>query len=817
MLKLFTFPKKLFLYIHRRKYLSIPCYLFLAFILYVIILIQISGDTKYSKVLKGNYINDVTRLNPIKVNKIIRPTDSKEIKEAIVSTMGAISIGGGKFSMGGQTAFNDSLHIDMRSFNKVIHLDIKKKEVTVQAGITWRALQEVIDKENLSIKIMQTYANFTVGGSISVNCHGRYIGYGPIVSSVKSMKIMLVSGEEIVVSRNENYDVFKAVVGGYGGMGVILEATLELVDNIKVERETHLVDVKEYRQFFEKEIAHNKDVIFQNGDLYPPYYDKVMNVAWKKSSKPLTNEERITLKEEDYWLEQRLVDVVSWGDTGKWLRRTIIDPYIYSSDAVVWRNKEASYDVKELEPSSREETTYVLNEYFIPVKSFESFIPKMRAIYEKYDVNILNVSLRHALTDKETYLSWAHEEVFAFVVYYKQETSKEARKNVKEWTKEMTDAILSEGGTWYLPYQPHASLEQFQKGYPEYQKYFDIKEKLDPHYRLTNKLLDKYNPKTHKEIENTIKGYYRAAEQTVLTVPEWYLVFNPKEYADYLESGKNPSSFPFYASINEYWKLYDRSVKLVENYPKNDEYMTMLQVIGVSTTIEYGFKMLYENTIGKIFSWFSEPTLSTQEQIIYEAHRAYSDFVYQTAFYEFSFWSWVTKVWESSETQTQYSSIRKWERTLFFTMEFSFKAFYSQLLASVAKATYEEPVKEIYVWVTTTEEIEENENLKIIQKDHDKYLLAIRRWGTFTKELITLSHDEMTINTIGANHQIVISLLVPKTEKAFQNNAEYLYDSAIVSNDKIKRVVSLVPVDKMLEYIKNCLSRQCVVEHIYDY
>jgi FAD/FMN-containing dehydrogenase len=62
----------------------------------------------------------------------------------------------------------------------------------------WRDLQKVIDKHNLSVKIMQTYANFTVGGSVSVNCHGRYIGHGPIVSSVLELKLITASGQLIV-------------------------------------------------------------------------------------------------------------------------------------------------------------------------------------------------------------------------------------------------------------------------------------------------------------------------------------------------------------------------------------------------------------------------------------------------------------------------------------------------------------------------------------------------------------------------------------------------------------------------------------------
>src|SRR6187431_871 len=167
-------------FINRKKILSIPFYSLIAFALYIVLLIQFSGDPTFNKTLDNKRINDITQLNPIQVNKIIKPKTLNEIIHAIKTTTGPISIGGGKYSMGGQTAFENSLHIDMRSFNKVVKLDTVKKQVTVQTGIRWRDLQKIIDPYNLSIKIMQTYSNFTVGGAISVNCHGRYIGHGPI-------------------------------------------------------------------------------------------------------------------------------------------------------------------------------------------------------------------------------------------------------------------------------------------------------------------------------------------------------------------------------------------------------------------------------------------------------------------------------------------------------------------------------------------------------------------------------------------------------------------------------------------------------------
>ncbi len=813
------FLKKFFKSLHRKKRYTIPFYSIMGYFFLVVLMIRVSGDSTYDRIIPNKRVNDVTSINPIQVSREIQPTTVEEIAEAIKSSHGPISIGGGRFSMGGQIGYENSLHIDMRKFNKVLMLDTINKTVTVQSGIVWRDLQKVIDPHDLSIKIMQTYANFTVGGSVSVNCHGRYIGHGPIVSSVLEIKLVSASGEIITANRNENQDVFAAAIGGYGGIGVLVEIKLQLVDNVKVERHTALVDAIDYNNFFDQNIRNDSSVIFQNGDLYPPDFDKINSVAWKITDKELTDEVRVTPEGENYWLEAQLMKFVSSGDLGKWARRNIGDPYLYNNEKVVWRNREASYDVQELEPASREKETYVLQEYFIPVNNIHSFIPKMREIYDRYNVNVINVSLRHAYADHETYLSWAAEEVFAFVIYYKQGTDKASREIVKQWTVEMTDAILSEHGRWYLPYQPHATVEQFQKGYQKSSKYFEVKNRLDPEHRFTNKLLDKYNPyvgdKIFKKRDN-IKGYYRDEAQTFLTVPEWYLVFNPKEYADYLETGNNPSDFPFRSSIDEYWKLYDRSMKLVSAaYEENEEYNTMLNVIGVSVTMEYTAKMLYENSIGKVFSWFSNGTPSDEEKIIFRAHRAYSDFIYDTAWYEFEFMPWVKKVWSQSNSADS-NWLRKMERKLFFTLEFTFKAAYAKLIEWGAKASYEEPVTEIYLMATTTDSLKSIDHLKIIHEADSNKIISITRWGAFTKTVMDLSTKNIDLSEIGGNDEIVVSILTKKDETQV-DDSNLLYKSRIVTESDKERRVYLLPVAKLLDFIKTAKEKNIEVEHVFDY
>lgn len=784
--------------------------------------IKSRGDSTYDKVLPNKTVNDVTQLNPIQIAQVIKPHTILDIKHALQNYEGKVSIGGGRYSMGGQIAFENSLHLDMREFNKVIEFNKESKQIKVQSGITWRQLQEYIDPYNLSVKIMQTYSNFTVGGSVSVNCHGRYIGHGPIISSVLELKIITIEGEEIVANRKSNYDVFKAAIGGYGGIGVIAEVTLQLVDNVKVERRTELVTLENYNQYFNSTIRNDSTVVFQNGDLYPPDFDMVNNVSWVKTNKELTDTTRISRPNQMYWIEPLAVQFVASSSFGKWARQNLIDPLLYSKPKIVWRNNEASYDVAELEPKSREKSTYVLQEYFIPVDSLTVFIPKMKSIYDRHEVNIINVSIRHAFPDKESYLSWANEEVFALVVYYKQGTTKDDIEQVKNWTLEITDAILSVNGKWYLPYQPHATTEQFNKAYANAGSFFQVKNRLDSAHRLTNKLLNKYDPfylsQNTQQVKISLNDYIKGEEQTILTVPEWYLVFNPNEYSKFLNEKNNPSDFPFLESINEYWRLYDRSLKLVSKaYPYNSEYVTMLQIIGVSITIEYLLKWIYESTIGRLFSLLANDNISSQEEKIIEAHIAYGSFIYHTAWYEFKFFDWIKQVWSTSNNEDS-SFIRRWERLLFFTLEFSFKAIYAQILEWGASLAYEEPSTKIYGTLYAPVNIKESKNLKVLGSDEAYKLVEITRWGAFTNEILKISDDStLHFTDISGNDEIAVSILVDSKFVVENNCAELLYESKVVTNNSKIRQVYLVDVKELLKFIREVKLKGCEVEHVYDY
>lgn len=41
-----------------------------------------------------------------------------------------------------------------------------------------------------------------------------------------------------------------------------------------------------------------------------------------------------------------------------------------------------------------------------------------------------------------------------------------------------------------------------------------------------------------------------------MSIPEWYIVSISDDYTRFLELGNNPSDFPYFSYINDYWRMY---------------------------------------------------------------------------------------------------------------------------------------------------------------------------------------------------------------------------------------------------------------------
>jgi len=440
-------------------------------------------------------VDDVAQIDRTAVAGIVRPRDPTDVARRLADGRNAVSIGGARYSMGGQIAAPGSLHLDMRSLNRLVQLDTTQRIARVQAGMRWRDLQELIDPHGLAVKVMQSYSNFSIGGSVSVNCHGRYVGRGALVHTIRSLQVATADGALLEASRNERPDLFAAVVGGYGGVGVVTEVELSLDTNTRIERRTAQVTLSDYPAYFAEQVLADPTSVLHNADLTPPDFDQPLSISWHRTQLPTTDSLRLTPTGADYGRQQNLIWSATELPGRDVLRERFQTRRLLEEPAVVWLNREASLDAASLEPRTRSMSTYLLQEYFVPVAAFLPFAREMARVLKSYDTGALNVSIRHAPPDATSRLSWAHEPVFSFVLYHKQRQLGAADARAATWTRRLIDAALDHGGTYYLPYRLHASVAQFRRAYPGVDAFAQHKHTLDPQGRFRNRLWDRYLPR----------------------------------------------------------------------------------------------------------------------------------------------------------------------------------------------------------------------------------------------------------------------------------------------------------------------------------
>jgi FAD/FMN-containing dehydrogenase len=451
--------------------------------------------TPESSCKRRQYITDQLGITSVPVANIITPHTIEELQTIVRTSTLPISIAGACYSQGGQTGYPNGLVIDMNKLNKIVSLNKKDKTITVQAGATWYDIQQYIDRYNLSVKAMQSYNNFSIGGSISVNAHGRDVAYGSVINGIKSLEIMLANGELITADRTHNTNLFNAAIGGYGLLGIITQATIELTDNIPLQRVIRPCTINNFQDLFTTSIASDESVIFYNTDIIPKKYQQCFTTTWHTTAQPVTDTIRLQSPNASTYLIDKALEM--------FIRRVPLAQHTrvpfeqlknsIVPNKIVWRNNEMSYSVNQLAIDYHYPSTMTLQEYFIPIEHAQEFAQKLTSILSKNKVNVLNISIRYVKADTTSLMTYAPQESFAFVLYFNIINTQRTINKLAPWTRKIIDAALKYNGTYYLPYIMSATKQQFHKAYPNFDELLKIKQIYDPHNKFRNTLLYNYS------------------------------------------------------------------------------------------------------------------------------------------------------------------------------------------------------------------------------------------------------------------------------------------------------------------------------------
>lgn len=460
---------------------------------------------------QGGAINDASCLNKTAVYGVANVKSFEDVAVALKFAREndlKVTSAGQRHSMGGQSFSKGGLVLDLRGLDQM-KLDKEKMVLRIQSGAKWSAAQELLDKQGLSIKAMQSINIFTVGGTLSVNAHGLAHDPGQVAATVRSMHIMKADGTIVNASPKENASLFKHALGGYGLFGVILDVDLDIVPNEAYDWSTKRMSYKEYPEFYKNNIDGNKNLGLTYSRLSVSPFGYLSDAATHTFTKTTVNAEIPALEPTSLnWVSRLVINISKTGSFGRWLRWKLeknVEPRFHacvsrnnamSDDYVcsVSRNQEMYDSMGYLK--NRLPDTDILQEYFIPHDKMVQFVDGLREKVQANKANLLNVTIRIVHKDTVTALPYAKDDRFAFVLYFNQKFDDESSETLRKTTVDLIDLAISLGGTYYLPYQLYYTQEQLHKAYPEVDAFFAEKRKVDPKELFVNEWYLKYGHKS---------------------------------------------------------------------------------------------------------------------------------------------------------------------------------------------------------------------------------------------------------------------------------------------------------------------------------
>jgi FAD/FMN-containing dehydrogenase len=372
-----------------------------------------------------------------------------------------------------------------------MNLDESKNLLHVQAGTKWAEIIPYLDRHGRSVAVMQSDNSFTVGGSLSVDCHGWQYDRPPIASTVESFHLMKADGSVVACSRTENQELFSLVLGGYGLFGVILDADLRVVPNERLRLEQYLVPLGGALQSFARTLRKKRDVelVYARMNITPEkMFDEVLVNVFYRESGPIPHLTAASSR----WLP-RLVFRGSAGSTyGKEMRWSAETRIQRELTGTLFSRNQLMNDNAEWYLDHSEETTDVLHEYFVGREHAGEFLVAARKIIRKHNGDLLNVTVREVNADHDTFLKYATKDSLAFVMFFSQSRTPAGDADMQTMTRELVDAVLDAGGRYYLPYRLHPTAEQFRRAYPQAAEFFNLKKHYDPQELFQNEFYRKY-------------------------------------------------------------------------------------------------------------------------------------------------------------------------------------------------------------------------------------------------------------------------------------------------------------------------------------
>ena len=451
-------------------------------------------------VSQGVVLNDASELcpTPVATHVTIREAPRSGAVQRIRAALADARAAGRPFvasaarhSMGGQSLVSDGTVVTLDQ--EWLEADTASKVYRVGAGTRWSRVITQLDAIGFSPAVMQSNNDFGVASTFSVNAHGWPVPFSGCGSTVRTITMLLADGTLVTCSRSENAELFRHAMGGYGLFGAIVELELDMVPNRLLTPTFEELGGPDIGARFAATLAEDRAVQMAYGRM-DVALDRFLERALLITYRPVADQSRIPAASGSGFISRASRYVFRAqveSDRAKRLRWWAESDFGPMMAADATRNTLMNEPVITLDDRDPSRTD-ILHEYFVSPNRFRDFVRACQDVIPASFQQLLNITLRYVAADLDSVLAYATEPRLAAVMLFSQEKTMRGEADMARMTRALIESVLEIGGTYYLPYRPHASLEQLKRGYPRAAEFAARKRALDPGLLFRNRLWDEY-------------------------------------------------------------------------------------------------------------------------------------------------------------------------------------------------------------------------------------------------------------------------------------------------------------------------------------
>lgn len=170
--------------------------------------------------------------SPEEVSAILKLASKHEIPVTPIGARTGLS--------GGALSIYQGIGLSMERFNKILNIDEKNLQATLEPGVITQVLQDSVREKGLMYPPdPASRGSCFIGGNVSENSGGpKAVKYGVTKDYVLNLEVVLMSGEIIWTGANTlknstGYNLTQLIVGSEGTLGVITKIVMRLIPHPK--------------------------------------------------------------------------------------------------------------------------------------------------------------------------------------------------------------------------------------------------------------------------------------------------------------------------------------------------------------------------------------------------------------------------------------------------------------------------------------------------------------------------------------------------------------------------------------------------------